>query len=54
MADGRLLFPQLETFGRRHQLQGRAAMRISVSAWATSDADIERSLDAILQAHSDA
>jgi len=34
--------------------QGRTAMRISVSAWATTDADIERSLGAILQAHRDA
>ncbi|HEY9548276.1 MAG TPA: pyridoxal-dependent decarboxylase, partial [Kiloniellaceae bacterium] len=30
--------------------QGRAAMRISVSSWATSDADIERSAGAILDA----
>jgi glutamate/tyrosine decarboxylase-like PLP-dependent enzyme len=29
--------------------QGRAAMRISVSSWATSDADVERSLRAILR-----
>jgi glutamate/tyrosine decarboxylase-like PLP-dependent enzyme len=28
--------------------QGRAAMRISVSSWATTDADVERSLAAIL------
>jgi glutamate/tyrosine decarboxylase-like PLP-dependent enzyme len=28
---------------------GRAAMRISVSSWATTDADIERSLDAIIR-----
>ncbi len=34
--------------------RGRAAMRISVSSWATTDADIERSLDAILQAHRNA
>lgn len=34
--------------------QGRTAMRISVSAWATTDADIDCSLDAILQAHRDA
>ena len=27
--------------------QGRAAMRISVSSWATSTADVERSLDGI-------
>ena len=31
--------------------RGRTAMRISVSAWATTDKDIERSLEAILQAH---
>lgn len=30
--------------------QGRAAMRISVSSWATTEADVERSLAAILQA----
>jgi glutamate/tyrosine decarboxylase-like PLP-dependent enzyme len=30
--------------------QGRAAMRISVCSWATTDADVERSLAAILQA----
>jgi glutamate/tyrosine decarboxylase-like PLP-dependent enzyme len=30
--------------------QGRTAMRISVSSWATSDADVERSLDAMLSA----
>ncbi len=29
--------------------QGRAAMRISVSSWATTDADVERSLDAMLR-----
>jgi glutamate/tyrosine decarboxylase-like PLP-dependent enzyme len=29
--------------------QGRAAMRISVSSWATSEADVERSLAAILR-----
>ena len=29
---------------------GRAAMRISVSSWATTDEDIERSLSAILRA----
>jgi len=29
--------------------QGRAAMRISVSSWATTAADVERSLDAILR-----
>jgi len=27
--------------------QGRAAMRISVSCWATTDADVERSLEAM-------
>jgi hypothetical protein len=27
--------------------QGRTAMRISVSSWATTDADVERSLDAM-------
>ncbi len=31
--------------------RGRAAMRISVSSWATSDEDVERSLEAILAAH---
>lgn len=30
--------------------QGRAAMRISVSSWATTDEDVERSLSAILRA----
>lgn len=29
--------------------QGEAAMRISVSSWATTDADIDRSLDAIIR-----
>ncbi|MBS1874893.1 MAG: aspartate aminotransferase family protein [Acidobacteria bacterium] len=29
--------------------QGRAAMRISVSSWATQDADVDRSLEAILR-----
>ncbi len=34
--------------------QGRTAMRISVSSWATTDADIERSIEAILRvAHGD-
>jgi glutamate/tyrosine decarboxylase-like PLP-dependent enzyme len=31
--------------------KGRAAMRISVSSWATTDDDIERSIAAILDAH---
>jgi glutamate/tyrosine decarboxylase-like PLP-dependent enzyme len=31
--------------------KGRAAMRISVSSWATSDADVERSVAAILGAY---
>jgi glutamate/tyrosine decarboxylase-like PLP-dependent enzyme len=31
--------------------QGRAAMRISVSSWATTDADVDRSISAILDAH---
>lgn len=31
--------------------KNRDAMRISVSGWATTDADIEKSLDAILKAH---
>ncbi len=31
--------------------QGRTAMRISVSSWATGDDDIERSLEAVLAAH---
>jgi hypothetical protein len=30
--------------------QGHAAMRISVSSWATSEADVEQSLEAILRA----
>jgi len=30
--------------------QGRTAMRISVCSWATRDADVERSLEAILRA----
>jgi glutamate/tyrosine decarboxylase-like PLP-dependent enzyme len=29
--------------------QGRTAMRISVSSWATTDADVERSLEAMLR-----
>jgi len=29
--------------------QGRAAMRISVSSWATTEADVDRSLQAILR-----
>ncbi|MGD0497795.1 MAG: hypothetical protein ABSC23_05090 [Bryobacteraceae bacterium] len=32
--------------------QGRTAMRISVSSWATRDEDVERSVDAILRAAS--
>jgi glutamate/tyrosine decarboxylase-like PLP-dependent enzyme len=32
---------------------GRAAMRISVSSWATTDKDIERSLSAILRVDRD-
>jgi len=31
--------------------QGRAAMRISVSNWATSEEDAARSADAILRVH---
>jgi len=34
--------------------QGRTAMRISVCSWATTDADVERSLDAMVRAASDA
>ena len=34
--------------------RGRAAMRISVVNWRTSDADVERTLAAILRAHADA
>jgi glutamate/tyrosine decarboxylase-like PLP-dependent enzyme len=30
--------------------QGRAAMRISTSSWATTDEDVERSIDAIIRA----
>ena len=30
--------------------QGRTAMRISVCSWATTDADVERSLEAMLRA----
>jgi threonine aldolase len=33
--------------------QGRVAMRISVSSWATTGEDVERSLKAILQAACD-
>ena len=29
--------------------QGQTAMRISVSSWATTEADVERSLDAMLR-----
>jgi glutamate/tyrosine decarboxylase-like PLP-dependent enzyme len=31
--------------------RGRRVMRISVSGWSTTDADVDRSLDAILAAH---
>jgi len=31
------------------QWQGRAAMRISVSSWATTEEDVERSLGAMLR-----
>jgi hypothetical protein len=31
--------------------QGRQAMRISVSNWSTTEADIDRSADAILRCH---
>jgi hypothetical protein len=31
------------------QWQGRAAMRISCSSWATTDADVDRSLEAIVR-----
>lgn len=34
--------------------QGRAAMRISVSSWATTDADVERSLEAMLRVAAEA
>lgn len=34
--------------------RGHTAMRISVSSWATTDADVERSLDAMLRAARDA
>lgn len=34
--------------------QGRAAMRVSVSSWATTDDDVERSLAAVLRIASDA
>ncbi|NQT38578.1 MAG: aspartate aminotransferase family protein, partial [Planctomycetes bacterium] len=34
--------------GRTHW-QGRTAMRISVSCWATDESDVEKSLDAILR-----
>jgi hypothetical protein len=30
--------------------QGRTAMRLSVSSWATTDADVDRSVKAIVQA----
>jgi hypothetical protein len=30
--------------------QGRAAMRVSVSSWATTEADIDRTVAAILEA----
>ena len=33
--------------------QGRTAMRISVSSWATQDEDVDRSVAAILRANSD-
>ena len=31
------------------QWQGHTAMRISVSSWATTDADVERSIDAMVR-----
>jgi hypothetical protein len=31
--------------------QGRAAMRISLSSWATTDDDVARSVDSIIEAH---
>jgi hypothetical protein len=31
------------------QWQGRTAMRLSVSSWATTQADVERSLEAIVR-----
>jgi hypothetical protein len=34
--------------------QGHTAMRISVSSWATTEADVERSLTAILNVASEA
>ena len=36
------------------QWQGHAAMRISVSSWATTAADVERSLTAVLRAAAEA
>ena len=42
-ADGVLL-------GGRDRWQGRGAMRVSVSNWSTTEADIDRSADAILSA----
>ena len=33
--------------------QGRAAMRVSVSSWATTDEDVERSLAAVLRIAAD-
>ena len=33
--------------------QGHTAMRISVSSWATADADVERSIEAILRVAND-
>ena len=34
--------------------QGQTAMRISVSSWATTEADVERSLEAMLRVAADA
>ena len=34
---------------RRHRLAGPTAMRISVSSWATTEEDVERSLQAIIR-----
>jgi len=34
--------------------QGRTAMRISVISWATTDADVERSADAMIRVGGDA
>jgi hypothetical protein len=46
-ADGRLVAVRVEQVWR-----GRSAMRISVSSWATTEADVDASVAAMLRAKS--